>query len=138
MGSSDPRVPHEQLVYARWLERATRTGFALLAIAFLLYALGIVEAYVPLAQLPALWVLPVEQYLAATGSPAGWGWLALAYKADYLNLAAIALLGLATVCCYVRMLILLLERGERLPAALAAAQLAVLVAAASGIFAAAH
>ncbi len=138
MGQPDPRVPGEQLVYARWLERAARAGFAALTIAFLVYAFAIVEAHVPLAELPALWVLPVDQYLAATGAPSGWGWIALAAKADYLNLAAIDLLALVTICCYARVVPPLVARGERLLVALAVAQLAVLLAAASGILTAAH
>ena len=138
MRQSDSHVPHEQLVYARWLERATRAGFAALTVAFLVYAFGVVEPHVPLAELPALWALPVDQYLAASGSPSGWGWLALVGRADHLNLAAIAVLALVTICCYVRVVPLLVARGERLHAALALAQLAVLIAAASGVLSVSH
>jgi hypothetical protein len=54
---------------------------------------------------------------------------------DYLSLAAVALFGLITPICYLRIVAPLLRHGERLQAALAIAQIAVLAAAVSGLFA---
>jgi hypothetical protein len=93
---------------------------------------------VPLGRLPALWALPADRYLALTGAPTGWGWLALLGKGDYLNLLAVAALALITVVCYLRILPIQLRRGERLQAAMAMAQVVVLLAAASGLFAGGH
>lgn len=124
-----------QQLYARWLDAGTRIAFAISLAAFLVYATGMLQPFVPLEALPGLWGLPVDEYLRRTGAPAGWGWLGLANRADYLNLACVALLALVTVICYLRILPALIGLGERLQAAMAALQILVLLAAASGFFA---
>ena len=121
--------------YARWLDAATRITFAASLAAFVVYAGGLLPSFVPLEALAALWHLPVDEYLAQTGAPAGWGWLALLGYADYLALACIALIGIVTLVCYLAVLPLLLRMGERLEAALVAAQIVVLLIAASGALA---
>lgn len=126
----------EQALYARWLGAGTHLGLLVLSVAFALYAAGALDAIVPLDRLPALWSLPVGGYVAATGWPSGWGWLEALGHADCLSVAGVALLSSVTIACYARILPELLRRGERVQAALAAAQIAVLLAAASGIFAA--
>jgi hypothetical protein len=123
-----------QATYARWLDRATRIGFVLSLVAFLVYVTGVLEPFVPLQRLPELWGLSAARYAELTGAPAGWGWLALVGRADYLNLAAVALFGLVTLACYARIVPLLFAAGERLQAALALAQVVVLAAAAAGVF----
>lgn len=123
-----------EATYARWLDVAARAGFGVSLCAFLLYVSGALQPYVPLQQLPRLWGLPVARFLEATGAPAGWGWLGLIARADYLNLAAVALFGLVTLACYLRIIPMLLRSGERLQAAIAVAQVVVLAAAASGLF----
>jgi hypothetical protein len=123
-----------QVTYARWLDIATRTGFAVSLAAFLLYVSGAIEPFVPLERLPQLWALPAARFGEATGAPGGWGWLALVGSADYLNLAAVALFGLVTLVCYARIVPMLFASGERLQAWIALAQVAVLAAAAAGVF----
>ena len=123
-----------QATYARWLDAATRVGFAVSLVAFLVYVSGLVEPLVPLEQLPQLWGLPSARFVELTGEPAGWGWLALLGKSDYLNLAAVALFGLVTLACYARIVPLLFAAGERLQACIALAQVLVLAAAAAGFF----
>jgi len=124
-----------QQIYARWLDAGTRIGFAVSLAAFLVYAGGLLQPWVPLESLPGLWGLPVDEYLRRTGAPTGWGWLALAGRGDYLNLACVALLAMVTAICYLRILPALMVLGERLQAAMAAAQILILLAAASGFFA---
>jgi len=131
-------ISPEQQVYARWLDWSTRVSLAVLIAAFLAYAVGPLAPAVAVDDLPRLWVLPVERYLEATGVPSGWGWVAMLAKGDYLNLVGVALLGFVTVLCYLRVLPLLLTRGERLQAAFAVAQVAVLLLAASGLLAGGH
>ena len=127
-------MTQEQQVYARWLDWGTRASLAVLIPSFLVYALGLVEPLVPLEELPLLWSLPVDRYLAATSAAHGWGWVRLLDKGDYLNYAGVAMLGLTTVVCYARLLPLL-YRHNRLHAWLALAQIFVLLAAASGLLA---
>jgi len=129
---------NEQRLYARWLDWGTRIALAALVAAFVAYVFGLSPAALPLAELPRFWSLPLERYLALSGAPSGWGWLRMLDRGEYQNLAAVALLGLVTVACYLRLLPALLARGERLQAALAAAQVLVLLAAASGLFAGGH
>jgi hypothetical protein len=57
---------------------------------------------------------------------------------DYANMLGIAMLCLVTLVCYLRLLPMLVRRGERLLAAIALAQILVLVAAASGWLSATH
>ena len=121
-------LDHE--IYARWLDRLTRIAFAVASVTFLLYVSGAISPHVPLAALPELWRLPLAQYLERSGSPTGWQWLALARRGDYLNLVAIALFALIVLISYLRLIWVL----PRLQAALAGAQVLVLLAAMSGLF----
>jgi hypothetical protein len=121
-----------QAIYARWLDAATHAGFVVSLIAFLLYVSGALEPQVPLQRLSELARLPVARFLEATGEPTGWAWLALVWRGDYLNLAAVALFALVTLVCYLRVIPPLLRAGERLQAAIAIAQVVVLAIAASG------
>jgi hypothetical protein len=127
-----------ELIYARWLRWGTRIALVMLTGAFLAYTLAVLEALIPLERLPQVWNLPLDRFLAATGAPTGWHWLPLVRKGDYANLLGVAMLGLVTVACYLRVIPVLLRRGERALALLAALQTAVLLAAASGLLAGGH
>ena len=120
-------------LYARWLDIATKAGFVLSLIVFLLYAGRVLPAYVALEELPRYWALPVHQFIRATGAPSGWAWLGELGYGDGLNLLAIGLLGLVTPLCYARLVPALVAQRDWLQVALAVAQLAVLLAAASGL-----
>ncbi|HWD23114.1 MAG TPA: hypothetical protein VG591_08290 [Burkholderiales bacterium] len=127
-----------ELTYARWLGWCTGIALGVLAAAFLGYLFQLSEPLIALQRLPQVWSLPVDRFVAVTGAPTGWSWLAVAEKGDYANLVGIAMLGLVTVACYLRVLPMLLRRRERTLALLAAAQILVLLAAASGLLAANH
>jgi hypothetical protein len=134
-------VSREQVVqelYARWLGAVALIAFAAALVAFVLYAGGVVPPFVPLDALPALWQLPIGEYLARTGAPVGWGWLRLLPYADYLSLGCVALIAAVTLVCYLAVLPILLKLEERVQAALVAAQIIVLLVAASGALAAGH
>lgn len=121
-------------IYARWLAAGTWLALAVLTGTFFAYMAQLAEPLVPLERLPELWRLPAREFVAATGAPQGWGWLAHVSRGDYANLAGVALLCLVTVACYLRVLPAL----ERRAAILALLQVAVLLAAAAGGFAAGH
>jgi hypothetical protein len=129
---------NEQSIYARWLDWGTRISLAVLVAAFLAYVLGVTPAALPLAEVPRFWGLPLERYLALSGAPSGWGWLGMLDKGEYQSMVGVALLGLVTVLCYLRLLPALLARGERLQAAIVVAQVVVLLLAASGVLAGGH
>lgn len=125
-------------LYARWLDRATKAGFAISLAAFIAYASGFVPAFMPPAELPRYWALPVDRFIAVTGAPQGWAWLGLVRYSDVLNVAAVALLALVTPACYARLVPRLFAQRDWLQLALACAQVAVLLVAASGLLAGAR
>ena len=120
----------DQQVYARWLEWGTRTALVVLIASFVAYVFALRDPHLPPQELARLWAFPVDHYIAASGAPTGWGWLALLHKSDYLIFLAVALLGLVTVLCYARIVPVLLAQGERWRAAIAIVQIVVLLAAA--------
>ena len=119
--------------YARCMAIGTAIALALIVVELIAYVSGALTPFVPLRDLPGLWGMPMRQYLAAAGVPAGWGWIALAGRGDYVNFIGIALLASITIACYLVALRRYLARRDRIYAALTAAQLIVLVAAASGL-----
>jgi hypothetical protein len=127
-----------QKTYATWLEAVSRLGLALLVITFLAYVFDVWEPHVPIEHLPQFWSLPAHEFRAATGAPHGWEWLLLLGRGDYLTYVGVAVLSLASIVCYVRIAPALAARGERLYAAIALAQIVVLILAASGVVSGAH
>jgi len=128
----------DQLIYARWLAVLARAALGFLVGAFGVYALQLVEPLVPLPALPDLWRLPVGEFVAATGAPTGWGWVAALGRGDYLNMAGVALLGVVTAVCYARLVIYYFKAGDTRLGWLAAVQVIVLLVAASGLAAGMH
>jgi len=132
MGLNEPDLneprPVEDL-YADWLDRLARIAFVVSVATLLIYLSGALEPFVPLAELPELWRLPLAQYLERSGAPTGWAWIGHLRYGDYLNLAAIALFALIALVSYLRIIPVL----PRLQAALAVAQVLVLLAAMSGL-----
>lgn len=135
MGVEKPEDTWLQERFARWLDAGTRIAFVASLVTFALYVFGLVAPRIPLSSLPQLWTLPLPAYLERTASPTGWDWLHLIGYGDYLSYAGIALFALVIIVCDLAIIAPLLRRGERLMALLAAAQVFVLVAAASGWFA---
>lgn len=135
---SRAQVSEEQLRYARWLDWGTRIGLSLLVATFAVYASGIVPPHIPLGDLPSLWVLPVDRYLAEAGLPSGWGWVALTGASDMMNFIGIAFLALVTVGCYARLAVTYVRRGETACAFIVIAEIGVLLLAASGLVSGGH
>ncbi len=121
-----------QKSFARWIEAGTRAGLALLAAGFAAYVSGLLPPHVPLAELAGSWHLPLAQFTAATGAPTGWQWLQLAGRGDYFNFVGIVLLASIIIAAYLRVLSLV-ARKDRAFAVIAALEIIVLLAAASGL-----
>ena len=127
--ASDP-----QEIYARWLEIGSRTVFAFSILALVLYFAGLLAPAVPLHDLPRLWTLSAAEFVRQAGLPAGAAWLGALRYGDTLNLAAIALFSLLSLVCAARMIPAFVRSGEKVQAALAIAQVIVLLAAALNLF----
>ena len=121
-----------QQVFARWIDAGTKLALVLLSAGFAIYLAGLLPPQVPLGELPKLWALPLAQFVAATGAPTGWQWLALSLRGDYFNYFAIVLLASNVMVAYLRVLPLL-ARHDRSFAIIAALEIVVLLAAASGL-----
>ena len=135
---SKNRVGAQQEIYATWLSTGSRLALLLLLATFAIYVLEIRAPHVPIDQLPELWSLPASEFQSVTGAPLHWEWLSHLHRGDYLTYLGICVLAGTTIACYLRVLALLARQGERLYAAIAVAQVAVLVLAASGFVSGAH
>lgn len=127
-----PAVSPEQAAYGRWLERAARLVFVVLAVALAAYVSGLAPLAVPLERLPALWSLPARQFLAGTGDHAGWQWLRLG-AGEVGVLAAVALLLSVSILCLAALLGAYARRRDWCYLAIVLLQIAVLAFAASDV-----
>jgi hypothetical protein len=133
-----PPVADEQLRYARWLDWGAKAGLAALVVAFAAYATGLLPAQVPFDRLPELLALPLDRYLAATGTPTGWGWTTLLAKGEFASLVGIAVLAGCSVACLLAIIPVYLRRGERVYVLFCVLEVAVLALAASGFLTSGH
>ena len=131
-------VPDEQRLYARLLDLTTKGGFALLVAGFVAYAMGWIPSHVPVERLPQLWALPLADYLAATSTPTGWGWLAHLDKGEFASLAGIVVLTGCSIVCLAALIPLYSRRRDRIYAAICVVEIAILLLAASGVLTAGH
>jgi hypothetical protein len=119
--------------YGRCVEIGVAFSLGLIGLELTAYVTGALSPYIPLQDLPAYWSLPLKEFLVAANVPSGWGWLAIVWKGDYLNFVGIALLASIPAAGCVSVVRAYAARGERTYAALALAQILVLIAAASGL-----
>ena len=124
--------------YATLLDWGTRLGLAVLILGFAAYMLGLTTPLVSLQELPQLWNQPVTVYLAKTGTPTGWGWLAMLGKGDMLNLLGIAILAGCSIPPLLGLVPLYLKRRDYTYAGLCILITLVLVLAASGVLTGGH
>lgn len=126
-------APPEQLRYAVILGIGIKVGFALLVLSFLAYVSGLIEPLIPLDQLPKYWGMPVQDFVAATGTPTGWGWITQVGKGDMLNLVGIAVLAGISILSSVATLPIFNRRRERAHVVISVLLVLVLMVAASGL-----
>jgi hypothetical protein len=135
---SPNRVQVEQLLYARLLDITSKLGFAALVVGYVAYAMGWLEEHVTVEQLPRLWTLPLAEYLAKTGSPTGWGWLAHLHKGEFAGLLGIVILAGCSAVCLLAIVPTYVRRGDRVYAGICVLEIMVLLLAASGILTPTH
>ena len=127
------KATEEQLAYAKLLDMGMKLGLVMLVISFVIYVGGIFAPHVPVGDLPKYWSMPVKDYLKATDIHAGWSWLAMVGKGDFLNFIGIAFLSAVTIFCYMRIIPILFRKKDSVYGILAIVEVLVLVLAASGI-----
>ena len=103
---------------------------AALVVTFLIHVFELVPPGIALEHLPLYWHLPVDEFLRMTGAPKGWAWIARLGEGDLLNFVGVAILGLVTVVCYLRVLPLFVRARNRAFVAICVAEVMVLLAAA--------
>ncbi len=133
-----PEVQEIQLAYATFLNANIIIGFSGLVVGFILYIFGFVPAYLPREEMPKYWVMSAHEYLEAANISAGWGWLDLIQKGDFMNFAGIAFLSTVTIFCYLRILPILLKNKDFIYSTIVIFEVFILTFAASGIFTSSH
>ncbi|MFO7895125.1 MAG: hypothetical protein R6U63_15535 [Longimicrobiales bacterium] len=144
--AAGPRITEEQRIYANILNVGMYAGLGLLLIGFVLYVTGLMEPVVPIDDLPLYWDLSVGEYLDVVNERylhrdhhlTGWWWLSAVGHGDYLNFIGIAVLSGVTIVCFLGIIPTLFRKGDYIYAAIAIVEVAVLVAAASGLLAVGH
>ena len=127
------QATEEQILYGNILNKGMMIGLLGLVITFIIYGAGILKPMIPLDQVQNYWVMPVNDYLAASGIHAGWAWLGNLGYGDMLTFLPIAFLSLLTIVCYAAILPGLLRKKDTPYVVLCIVEIIVLTVAASGI-----
>ena len=138
MELNDDAPAQDQGRYARILGIVTNAGFVGLVAFFAIYTLGLLEPHVAHDRLPELWRLPAHEFLEATGIAPGWGWTAWLHRGDLLTLVGIATLAFASVPCLAAIMPIYWATRQRALFAICAAEILVIVLAASGFVSGGH
>jgi hypothetical protein len=125
----------EQLLYAKILEVGMYIGLAILLVTYFIYVLGIMAPYIPLNEVPNYWTMTVTDYLHEADIHAGWSWVGMVHKGDFLNFIGIAILAGVTIICFLSIVPTLWANNDRVYAVLAVVEVIILTVAASGILA---
>jgi len=127
------QATEEQILYGNILNKGMMIGLLGLVITFIIYGAGILKPMIPLDQVQNYWVMPVNDYLAASGIHAGWAWLGNLQYGDMLTFVPIAFLSLLTIVCYAAILPGLIRKKDTPYVALVIIEILILVLAASGV-----
>jgi hypothetical protein len=123
----------EQIIYANLLILGVWAGIFILVSTYVIYLTEILPSHVELTLIPKVWGKGVDEYLAITHSPHGWGWVKLLAKGDFLNYLGFALLALMTIFCYLVLVRGYARQKNWIFTAIAVLEIIVLSIAASGI-----
>ena len=91
MDKQSTKPSKEQVIYANLLLIGMVAGIITLIITYTIYLTGLLPPHVDMHLISANWGKGVHEYIEATHSPQGWGWLALLGNGDFLNFIGIAL-----------------------------------------------
>ena len=129
----DLQPSREQIIYANLLIIGVWAGIIILLTTYAIYLTGILPSHVAITKIPELWGMGVSEFLHATHSPHGWGWLSLLAKGDFINYIGFVLLALMTIFCYLVLVRGYVRQQNWIYAVIAVLEIVVLSLAASGI-----
>ena len=127
------KVAPEQVTYANLLFIGAWVGIILMMVTYVIYLTGILSPHVDMTLITQNWHRGVDEYLAITHSPKGWGWVSLLNKGDFLNYLGLALIALLTIFCYLFLISGYGKRKDWIFFAICLIEVVVLSVAASGI-----
>jgi hypothetical protein len=113
-------------------------GIVLLVVSFGIYVDGVYPPYVDYEKITELWSKDTHTFIEEAEMPTGWGWISLIGYGDILNLLMLAFLAVLTIVCYISIIPILIKKKDFVYAAIAIAEVAILVLAASGILQVGH
>lgn len=124
----------EQRIAATWIAWGVRLGLLALAATAAVYFLGLAPSRTPTADWPLHWGRRASELAAAVGHPRGWEWLVRWREADALAMLGIAWLCTLPLVVYVRLALSYGRRRDWVYLIIAALEIAVMLAAAGGVF----
>ena len=130
----DDETHHEiETRYGRILHYLVLAGFLFLGVTFLVYAFALLPSYMEAHRVPEVWHMPADEAVAETARPPFWAWVTNVNRADLLSLGSLAVLSAVTPVGFLFLVVLFLRRRDFAYAAMVAAEVIVLLLAASGI-----
>lgn len=127
-----------QIQYAEVLHWIAVIGFGLLLLTFFIYMTGLLPPLVPPEKVPQMWHMEAEEYVEANRIPTGWRWVSSLGHGDILAFASLIFLAAGTILCFIITLFSFLKRREFIYSAIIAAEILVLLLAASGLVSGGH
>jgi len=128
----------EQLRYSSILEKGMYIGLSVLFITFAIYALRILDPYIPHENVSNYWAMNVHDYLEHANIKPGWAWLAMLGYGDFMNFIGVTILAGTTIICYLSIIPILLKSNDKIYALLASLEVIILGLAASGVLTVGH
>ncbi|MCP4745693.1 MAG: DUF1634 domain-containing protein [Desulfobacteraceae bacterium] len=122
-----------QIVYANMLVVGVWVSIFIMMVTYFIYLANILPAHADISIITQNWDKGVNEFLHATNSPHGWGWVGLLAKGDFLNYIGFAFLALMTIICYIVLLKGFISQKDWTYAVIAFLEIAVLSVAASGL-----
>ncbi|MFT5239294.1 MAG: hypothetical protein ACI9OU_000581 [Candidatus Promineifilaceae bacterium] len=136
---SDSVAPESfQSTFARVLYWGNALGVICLVLGLVAYFAGWMDTFVPRDSLAHYSMISMEQFKAETRIELGWAWLRYLDHVDYLNYIGLAILSGITILCYMTLVPAFSRRGERAYVILVVLQVAVFLAAMTGLVGGAH
>ena len=131
-------IAREHRLYAKVLAVGRVLVLALLVTTFVTYLLELRVAHIPPREMPRYWGMSCAQLSKVTGVHPGWGWMKEITDSDYANQVGMCLLASISALAYLAVWPTFLREKRYSLAIVVAAELAIMLLAASGLLVAGH